>query len=331
MSDHVTLYAFDAENGDCLLLVNNTSGFTILIDSGPSKKSVSDRLISDIEKILPNKHINLAIVTHNDDDHIGGFKRFIKSGFSIEKFIFNSHDYIEKILKLARDRKVSLRQDIALTSNIKQKIIELELGDNGYFKEIVIDVFKINFRSPNVEKLEKYKKWLVTERRKIRNIKVSKSTKFVSKDEAILFSSSDDYFQEDNREPNGSSLALDIEFGSHKLLLLGDSHPSTVIDSFDKEHKHSYDLVKVSHHGSHKNTNNALLSLLDCDEYLICSNADNLHGHPSPITLLRIMESNKSSTIHVTKSNSNMRRIDDEYGINFNYPHNNHLAFIYEF
>ncbi|KJF83405.1 hypothetical protein UA31_02250 [Photobacterium angustum] len=81
MTKSISLFAFDAENGDCLLLINNETQFSILIDSGPKSSSVTERIFNNIRAIIGNKAIDLAIVTHNDDDHIGGFKRLLKKRF----------------------------------------------------------------------------------------------------------------------------------------------------------------------------------------------------------------------------------------------------------
>lgn len=333
MSNNVTLYAFDAENGDCLLLINNNTGFSILIDSGPNKKIVSERLITSIKNVLINDFIDLAIITHNDDDHIGGFKSFLKKDITINNFIFNSYDYIKKIIPSPRNTKISLKQDKDLFKNIENKIINLELTENGYFSDINIDIFNIKFRSPNLDKLNKYRSWTNKEEKKLRNKKISKSSISITNDECIKRASNDIYFKEDTREPNGSSLALDIAFGTSRILLLGDAHPSVVINSLiqDNEEITKYDLIKISHHGSEKNTSNSLLKLIDCDNYLICSNAKNSHGHPSPVSLKRIINNNEHAKIYVTKNNSEMKEIESTFNFNFIYPLNSILEFKYEF
>jgi beta-lactamase superfamily II metal-dependent hydrolase len=329
-NNNVTLYAFDAENGDCLLLVNGMTGFSILIDSGPEKRETSEALTSSIKKIIKGSPIDLAIVTHNDDDHIGGFKYFMENGIEIKKFIFNSHDFVNKLDVIQRNVKVSYRQDKLLHSSIREKIIELQFdGKSGYFSGMTFDTFDIKFRSPNRAKLIKYKSWLVN---KERNRKVANTITSLSLDDCKRLAKTDNSFIEDSREPNGSSLALDISFGDNRLLLLGDAHPTTVINSLnnDNETNHKYDLVKVSHHGSNKNTNNKLLSLIECENFLVCSNATNNHGHPSPITLTRIVLSNSNSKLYVTKENDEMKGIETDFELEFNYPDNGVLEFNYE-
>jgi beta-lactamase superfamily II metal-dependent hydrolase len=332
MSNSIYLYALDAENGDCLLLVNDSTNYTVLIDSGPKSSSVSTRLIKRIKSIISERAIDLAIVTHNDDDHIGGFKSFLNQGLVTKKFIFNHHDFIDKVLNRPRDVKVSLKQDIELESTVRDIIIPLEMSDNGYFSDMIFDEFRIKFRSPNKPKLESYSNWLRLEKNKKRNVKVANGKQSISISDCRKHASDDNFFIEDKREPNGSSLALDISFHSYRVLLLGDAHPTAVIESYknEQEEKIEYDLVKLSHHGSEKNTNNQLLNMFHCRNYLICSNADNNHNHPSPTTIFRILN-NKASSIYITKNSNKVEDLERTLKVKLNKPNTDYLEFKYEF
>ncbi|WP_434999012.1 ComEC/Rec2 family competence protein [Vibrio scophthalmi] len=332
MSNSISLYALDAENGDCLLLVNHNTNYTVLIDSGPKSSRVSKSLAKTIKELISDREIDLAIVTHNDDDHIGGFKNFLSEGIRIKQFIFNHHDYIDKVLHQSRDIKVSLNQDIELNGIINNKIIPLELSESGYFIGKVFDEFNIDFRSPNREKLERYSTWLQKEKKKQRNIKVARNKTVLSIDEQREQAKDDNSFVEDKREPNGSSLALDITFHGYRILLLGDAHPTPVVRSYENSNsdKIKYDLVKLSHHGSDKNTNNELLSMFECDHFLICSNADNHHNHPSPTTIFRVLDNNDSQ-ISITKNSAKVNILENSMGLSFNKPDACYLEFKYEF
>ena len=332
MSNSISLYALDAENGDCLLLINHNTNYTVLIDSGPKSSRVSKSLINTIKELISDREVDLAIVTHNDDDHIGGFKSFLNQGIKIKQFIFNHHDCIEQVFRQVRNVKISLRQDIELNSMIHNKIIPLELSQNGYFVGKIFDEFKIDFRSPNKDKLEKYSVWLQKEKKKQRNIKVARNITVLSIDDQRENAKNDNSFVEDKSEPNGSSLALDITFYNYRILLLGDAHPTAIIESYKKNNvgKIKYDLIKLSHHGSDKNTNNELLNMFECDQFLICSNADNNHNHPSPTTIFRV-SGNNDSKIFITKNSAKVRSLESSIGLSFNKPDTDYLEFNYEF
>ncbi|ELB2037760.1 MBL fold metallo-hydrolase [Vibrio parahaemolyticus] len=332
MSNEMTFCAFNAANGDCLLLIDNNTGFSILVDAGPKKSAITKRISNQIRSLVNNR-VDLAIVTHNDDDHIGGFKKLLSSGLEIDKFIFNSHDLIDKIISNSRETKVSFRQDRQLRALLENnKIEKMILDEDGYFENKTYANFELSFHSPNKEKLEKYKKWLDKEENKYRDVKVSKSCDSYSREQAELLSKSDDGFIEDNREPNGSSLAIDIKIGRRRFLLLGDSHPTVVIDSLSKlKHIPEYDLVKLSHHGSSKNTSNRLLNSFTSNNYLICSDANSNHGHPSLVTIARVLNLNRTAKIYITEKNPNTIEIENEMNICFNYPKEEYIAFKYEY
>ncbi|MED3891441.1 MBL fold metallo-hydrolase [Peribacillus frigoritolerans] len=110
------------------------------------------------------------------------------------------------------------------------------------------------------------------------------------KDLKDFLSKSDSY---DSSPANGSSISFILEYKGKKLLFLGDSHPQLIkleIESLLKkgESKLFFDLIKVSHHGSHRNTSENLLKLIDSDIYLISTNGGR-NKHPNKETIAKIV------------------------------------------
>ncbi|MFL0075678.1 hypothetical protein V2858_14650, partial [Tenacibaculum maritimum] len=70
---------------------------------------------------------------------------------------------------------------------------------------------------------------------------------------------------------NGSSISFIIEYKEKKMLFLADSQSNIICKNMNKLKDSGYnlnfDLVKISHHGSNKNTSNKLLSLFDSKRY----------------------------------------------------------------
>jgi hypothetical protein len=108
-------------------------------------------------------------------------------------------------------------------------------------------------------------------------------------------------FEEDDKAPNGSSIALLVEFEGKSILLGGDAHPGLLAHSLRRlqrgGHPIAVDAFKVSHHGSRKNTSPELLKILTCGRFLFSSNGDK-HGHPSPECVARIVKSVPGATLH---------------------------------
>jgi beta-lactamase superfamily II metal-dependent hydrolase len=100
-------------------------------------------------------------------------------------------------------------------------------------------------------------------------------------------------FQEDIDEINASSITCIIEFKGKKILLLGDSIPSTVEQQLKKIYDETgnpmlFDAIKVAHHGSAKNTSDELLNIIDSEHYFISTNG-RVHGHPDIETIAKII------------------------------------------
>lgn len=184
--------------------------------------------------------------------------------------------------------------------------------------------YKIHLLSPDDNKLEKLaKKWkkelagkgfrgiltddkifddafeflTIQERTEVLDRKAKKISEPQNLFEKLLRKSFDkdiEDFEEDLKEANGSSIAFILEYEKYKLLFLGDSHPSLIEERLKALYKPSdfpihFDTIKMSHHGSRKNTSPTLLQLIDSENYLISTNGDK-HSHPDVETLALIIK-----------------------------------------
>ncbi|MCP1469027.1 hypothetical protein J3E64_000698 [Sphingobium sp. OAS761] len=97
---------------------------------------------------------------------------------------------------------------------------------------------------------------------------------------------------EDSTVPNGSSIAMIIEYGGRSVLLGADAHPDILTDMLDKLAVDGalprFDLVKLPHHGSRANVTRALLERMDCHRFAI-STSGAVFGHPDPEAISRIL------------------------------------------
>lgn len=98
---------------------------------------------------------------------------------------------------------------------------------------------------------------------------------------------------------NGSSISFIIEFQEKKMLFLADSQTNIICENMTKLKKTGYnlnfDLVKISHHGSKKNTSNKLLSLFDSKRYLISTDGKK-HSHPNLEVIAKIVKKESTHT-----------------------------------
>lgn len=314
-----------AFNGDCIWVSfkENATPRNILIDGGigdtyKNSSNVKGDLFKMIEEIKEKKQkIDLLILTHFDDDHIGGILRWLnkdKEAFKlIEKVWFNSGKEIAKKFESTENKDLNIKivdgANDFYTSPGQGIKFEKYLRDNNLWEGDIVqqgseyDLFGVNFKilSPNNEKLDKLLK-----------LYVNQKDYFTSGDKYDFQTSLEDFineenqtnfeFKEDTSVANGSSIAFIMEYENKSFLFLGDAHPSIVIEGLrklgkNKDNQLIVELMKVSHHGSKFNTNKELLEVVKTNNYLISSNATK-HGLPNKRTIARIIENNSNAFIY---------------------------------
>lgn len=102
-----------------------------------------------------------------------------------------------------------------------------------------------------------------------------------------------DVYVADDSATNGSSIAAIVESGGKRLLLLGDAWAEDVAAELRRSNGgdslKSFDAIKVSHHGSLRNTSVDLLSLIDAPLFLVSTNGAG-HKHPDFEVLAEIVD-----------------------------------------
>lgn len=344
------LYALPAGQGDCLLFQfeNNEKEFRhILVDGGNRTKIEFNKLKKNIIEILKegdDGNIDLLVVTHSDDDHISGVLKMLADhelNQKIKKIWFNSEKNINDYFKtnFTGSQKYEILEStkgISKSSrNQDHDLYQLLKNDKRWSEEVIIagkeeliENLKITVLSPSIEKLrilnEYWPKMPLTGERKIEK---SSSKKGFDHDLSYENFLNNLYkFEEDTAEVNGSSVALLLEWETKKILLLSDAHPSVIVESLNKINEGKrikIDALKVSHHGSRKNTNDELLNLLECENFIISSNANKSHYHPDKEALCRILKNKglDKTKFYFTYDNQQLRSIFlNEESIIVNFP-----------
>lgn len=292
-----------AYNGDSILIKTfdeNQKEFIILIDGGtPSTFEYS--LKKHLKGIVK---IDLIILTHIDNDHIGGlinlFKNSLIREIEIGEIWYNQPDVefyepkSEKVLisiPQAEDWKSLIREK-------KQDIIIKEITTDN--KTLNIRGLEFTILSPTQEiKNKLYEVWLkeiTKSNEKTKKSLISTST--------ITYSKSLEELNEIDFKPeksinndifNSSSIAFLLKCFDLSILLLADSRPEIITENLISlgccEAKPlEVDFVKISHHGSLNNTSQELLSLIKSNNFIISTNGGTSnHQHPSRQTIARIV------------------------------------------
>lgn len=104
----------------------------------------------------------------------------------------------------------------------------------------------------------------------------------------------------DTSATNGSSISFVMETDDKNILMLGDAHAETIIDSLKniygvKKLPYHFDAIKLSHHGSFNNNSPELISMIDSENWIISTNGDT-YNHPNLETLAYIITKNNTIT-----------------------------------
>lgn len=127
------------------------------------------------------------------------------------------------------------------------------------------------------------------------------------------------YFS-DNSITNGSSISFILEIEGLRLLFLGDSWAEDIVAALSPKGMTIFDSVKISHHGSARNTSPKLLSLLDSPHFFISSNG-NGHNHPDFAVLKAIVDrpADFCRTLHFNYSTPASQRLQEYQGTPSNF------------
>lgn len=298
------LSLYQALDGDCIWLrFGGDKKYNVLIDVGylENYKYTLRKEITEIRK--NNELVDLLVITHNDEDHISGFKG-----------LFNE----KEITKLISEVWFNTASKFKL-SNINNNTISFEDGNDvakflienniKYKPDIIneIDTFeflesKITILSPKKDNLKEYiEKW--DEYNKSHNI----SSPIRDWGETIDDLAKKPYVT-DTSLSNRVSISFLLEYNCNKILFLGDSNHAVIARKlkdlgYSNKNPLKVNYIKLAHHGSKYNTSNKLIGMIECNNYIISSNGNNLYKE----TLARILK------------NPN-RKLENKIIFYFNYP-----------
>ncbi len=258
----------------------------IMLDSGD--KNNNTRLAEELDKITA---LDLLVITHIDNDHIGGLSKFIENGGVFKKgFIKNCwFNALSKVKNRTNtEGLVGLKEGILVRDILTEQLgIELPFITDLTQPLSLFDA-KLTIVSPDTNCLNKMlNKWRTAE-------PVGAKQSDYNKTIEQLFAQNPPSFQTSTE--NESSIAFLFEYLDFKMLFLADSHPSVVERSlrnrnrnlgYPETQKLTIDYLKVSHHGSRLNTSEALLSLLDCRKFVFTADGK---SKPDKETLVRIIK-----------------------------------------
>lgn len=232
----------------------------ILIDSGPASFSLKFKEI--IYKIKQyGENIDLLILTHIDNDHIMGFKKYISNGKNDFKIIKNIWLNGEGSLAYRTNQQHSPNNITKLVDLIKEKNINLKSPIyEGHQESINGALLKVI--TPKYESILKVAQ--IIDKHNLHKSNIG----YKDIDEIII----SDKYKCDCSDSNEASISFVFLYKGKKIAFLGDAHAEDVIYGKNKYFlNEKFDLVKIAHHGSKYNTSYDLLNSLKCEKFIISS------------------------------------------------------------
>ncbi|HSB87142.1 MAG TPA: CHAT domain-containing protein [Ilumatobacteraceae bacterium] len=287
----VSVTAFPAGCGDCLLVEwdGPTGHHRLLIDGGMA--NVLDDGLGRFAAAKPEGrlHVDVAVVTHIDLDHIGGAISAFRRGFVEAADVwFNGLDEIRSVRRGPRqgDEFSSLipadRRNRPVTGGA------IHVADDGPLPAFdLADGARCTVFGPTLERLEHLERAWTSSRRGSSDESIEELAERIGSD---LDRGAARSFGGDSSVANGSSIAMLFEYAGTSLLLTGDAFAGDLERSIRRLlaerdlTRLKVQLFKLAHHGSMGNVTPELLDLIDPGVILICTDGTRF-GHPDRETI----------------------------------------------
>lgn len=298
MANMSKIHFLQVKHGDALIIQCSycDKHGIVVVDGGPPECGyILNNKLKELG--LPD----LLVLTHYDDDHIGGIIRLVNN--CLDKDILpaqvvwaNCAGYVS----LNTSHETSAKEGTVLStllSNFEKKGLtwrnDISEGNKYDFGFATIEVV-----SPTKEMLDlviKKQEYVgqqvvLTNATKRTNADLKKSLQELSK-----FLPNKPDLTKNNELANASSIAFILRCEGLSILMLGDSYPQNVIaylkkNGYSEENPLEVDYVKISHHGSRNNTSSELLDIIKCNNYLISTNGGKgVTNHPDRITIAHVL------------------------------------------
>lgn len=315
MSNIYRIHVLPAQRGDALWIEYGPEAAPnhILIDGGITATG-RDHLRKRVEGVGTPLHFELLVVTHIDLDHIQGILQFLEDlpdGITFGDIWFNGWDQMKAIGL----EPMGVKEGIRLSEILKEKhgatwnraadgkAIALE-ADGSVVTYSLDGGMKLTVLGPAHEQLVKLReRWDdVIEEFGAAEEAEDNGEEPPGLDLGIpglepmgpidVPELAQSKFTQDDTIPNGSSIALVLEYDGRKALMLADAYPSVIANSLrtlSPNGRFAADAVKLAHHGSRNNTDRAIASLLSAPTWIFSSNGASNTKHPHKESVARVL------------------------------------------
>lgn len=289
----------------------------IFIDSG-FERTYRHVLHDEIDATIKAKEsIDLWVVSHIHDDHIGGTMSYIRAVTDgqlpeiVQQWLYNSpretNENVSRSTKLSAVSSVkSISQGDDLQSYLSHHGKMPDSDILNTCNELDFFGMSVIILSPDTLSLSrlrtKYSNGSPIQRNEMDVVSSVKSRSENDYNKKLSEFRLDSWSQDDSLE-NASSIALLTRLNGKSVLWLADAMPGIVSTKLHAmghslTNQLKCDWVKVGHHGSSGNNSTELYGMINCQNYLFSANGMNNHNLPTKECMARILNARKSKDVH---------------------------------
>ena len=246
--------------------------YIVLVDAG--NEGDGEKVLNHIQKYYNKQYIDLVIITHCDADHYGGMKYLIDkhnegASFSIKKVWVHDpyvHVDVDDVKYIRKDETLRERLNAAYAfsdgSNLLDMLDESHINREEVFNEDTYDSLNIKVLGPDKEYYESL----------IPDFRVNLDFKEEQLEDEytgmVCFSQTEDEFfsraledaYDDKSKVNQSSIIFSFRPKDEVFLFTGDAGKEAIEKVLQQyEGLENINWLKVPHHGSKHNLNNAII------------------------------------------------------------------------
>lgn len=341
-----------ALNGDCLILEHGFQDerYYLLIDGGPSNvynNYLKEELVGIRDK---GGKINLAVLSHVDDDHINGLLDLLhelieqRREGERETIAIGGlwHNSFGQTLGATVERGLARQMEAGCLSRGAMPLMDLQARSIGQGHELMACAgglqipINTEFRDTpdrlvcvdNLDKpilLANLSVWVVGPTRGTLQSLQEEWQAWLAKQEqatALPAAEAEAITRElDQSVPNLSSIMLLVEAEGKTVLLTGDGRGDHLVEGLQQagvlkeDGTYHVDVFKLPHHGSVRNVTPELFELITADTYVIC--ADGKHDNPDFLTLEWMVQAaikqGRSFRIVATNETASIKALVEQY------------------
>ena len=299
----------------------------IVVDGGELRMRdycYTDRIRRKLEGLFGRgESVDLWVVTHIDNDHIGGLYHFIN-----DKDFFDKHcSQLKEVwmnyggkgdYEVQRTGTIGFHDGKELRDLLNEKHVCVKQNIQAGYNATLFDA-TITVVAPDANSLKRYIEWwnhmefrdaVQTADGLIKGGEWDYDKKF--KDFNLSM------YEEDNEVKNNSSIAFVLSYNGHQMLFAADSCSTILTNGLKgagmmKDGKFKFDLMHIPHHGSCCNSSTSFFTSIDCQHYVITGNGVNRYRLPDKETIARLIAANPSGCeLHFTQMNSKIKEIFED-------------------